>query len=113
PIERYLYQLKSFVRNRTHPEGSIAEGYVAFECMTLCSRYLSDICTRFNKPDRNFDGGDMTEFLSFSRVGRPLGVGDVRIFCLKEWEEAHIYILKNAEEVQPYIEEFSNSLSDS
>ncbi|CAN1153447.1 hypothetical protein LINPERHAP2_LOCUS19416 [Linum perenne] len=112
PIERYLYQLKSFVRNRTHPEGSIAEGYIAFECMTLCSRYLSDISTRFNKPDRNFDGGDMTEFLSFSQVGRTLGVGALRIFSMKEVEQAHIYVMKNSEEVQPYIEEFSNSFSD-
>ncbi|CAN1782437.1 hypothetical protein LINPERHAP1_LOCUS15825 [Linum perenne] len=104
PIERYLYQLKSFVRNRTHPEGSIAEGYIAFECMTLCSRYLSDISTRFNKPDRNFDGGDMTEFLSFSQVGRTLGVGALRIFSMKEVEQAHIYVMKNSEEVQPYIE---------
>ncbi|CAN1792329.1 hypothetical protein LINPERHAP1_LOCUS19637, partial [Linum perenne] len=104
PIERYLYELKSFVRNRTHPEGSIAEGYIASECMTLCSRYLSDITTRFNKMDRNYDGGNMDEFLSFSQVGRSLGVGKTRDLSVEEFEQAHIYVMKNSEEVQPYIE---------
>ncbi|CAI0559256.1 unnamed protein product, partial [Linum tenue] len=65
PIERYLHDLKSYVRNRTHPEASIAEGYIASECMTLCSR-LSP----------------------------------------KELEQAHIYVMKNSEEVQPFFEEF-------
>ncbi|GMP78094.1 hypothetical protein CsSME_00034161 [Camellia sinensis var. sinensis] len=36
-IERYLLTLKKYVRNRTHPEGSIAEGYLAEECLTFCS----------------------------------------------------------------------------
>ncbi|KAK1379855.1 hypothetical protein POM88_026599 [Heracleum sosnowskyi] len=41
PIERYLAKLKSYVRNRSKPEGSIAEGYLAEECLTFCSRFLS------------------------------------------------------------------------
>ena len=41
PIERYLGKLKSYVRNRNRPEGSIAEGYLAEECVTFCSRFLS------------------------------------------------------------------------
>lgn len=39
PIERYLYKL-AFVRNKGHPEGSIAEAYLADECVTFCARYL-------------------------------------------------------------------------
>ncbi|WMV08510.1 hypothetical protein MTR67_001895 [Solanum verrucosum] len=38
PVERWLYFLKSFIDNRACPEGCIAEGYIANECMTLCSR---------------------------------------------------------------------------
>ncbi|CAN1343615.1 hypothetical protein LINPERPRIM_LOCUS39853 [Linum perenne] len=63
PIERYLYELKSYIRNRTFPEGSMAEGYIASECMTFCSSLSS-----------------------------------------KELEQAHIYVMKNSEEVQPYFE---------
>ena len=40
PVERQLYTYKSYIRNRARPEGSIIEGYIADECMTLCSRYL-------------------------------------------------------------------------
>ncbi|XP_038982201.1 uncharacterized protein LOC120110683 [Phoenix dactylifera] len=43
PIERYLVRLKEYVRNRAYPEGSIAEGYIADECLTFCSRYLEGV----------------------------------------------------------------------
>jgi hypothetical protein len=48
PIERRLYTLKRSVRNKAHPEGSIAEAYVAVESLTFCSRYVDDVETRFN-----------------------------------------------------------------
>ncbi|CAD6267915.1 unnamed protein product [Miscanthus lutarioriparius] len=38
PVERRLLTLKRFVRNMARPEGSIAEAYVAAECLTICSR---------------------------------------------------------------------------
>ncbi|XP_057447269.1 uncharacterized protein LOC130739062 [Lotus japonicus] len=52
PIERYLRILKSYVRNKARPEGSIAEGYVAEECITFCARYLIDMDSRLNRPDK-------------------------------------------------------------
>ncbi|XP_039138843.1 uncharacterized protein LOC120276184 [Dioscorea cayenensis subsp. rotundata] len=36
-IERYMHKLKGYVRNKSRPEGSIAEGYLADECLTFCS----------------------------------------------------------------------------
>ncbi|XP_019052608.1 PREDICTED: uncharacterized protein LOC104593471 isoform X2 [Nelumbo nucifera] len=51
-IERYLLTLKSFVCNRAHPEGSIAEGYLAHECLNFCLQYLLGVETRFNRPRR-------------------------------------------------------------
>jgi hypothetical protein len=53
PIERRLYTLKRYVRNRARPEGSIAEAYIADECLTFCSRYMDDVETRFNREPRN------------------------------------------------------------
>jgi hypothetical protein len=53
PIERRLYTLKRYVRNRARPEGSIAEAYIADECLTFCSRYMDDVETRFNRAPRN------------------------------------------------------------
>jgi hypothetical protein len=43
PIERYLHTLKGYARNKAHPEGSIAEGYILEECMTFCSHFLEDM----------------------------------------------------------------------
>jgi hypothetical protein len=53
PIERQLYTLKRYVTNRAWPEGSIAEAYIANECLTFCSKYMDDVDTRFNREPRN------------------------------------------------------------
>ncbi|KAI9125897.1 hypothetical protein K1719_003315 [Acacia pycnantha] len=50
PIERFLGKLKSYVRNKAWPEGSIAEGYIGDEVLYFCSRYFDDIETSFNRP---------------------------------------------------------------
>jgi hypothetical protein len=41
------------VWHRSRPEGSIAEAYVADECLTFSSKYLDDVDTRFNREPRN------------------------------------------------------------
>nr|XP_033511982.1 uncharacterized protein LOC104096129 isoform X1 [Nicotiana tomentosiformis]XP_033511983.1 uncharacterized protein LOC104096129 isoform X2 [Nicotiana tomentosiformis] len=61
PIERELGHFKSFVRNKAQPEGSIAEGYLAEESLTFCSRYIEDIETRFNRPRRVRNDPNVTE----------------------------------------------------
>ena len=48
-LVKYLGYLKSYVKNRMQPKGSIVEGYLAKECLTFCSRYLDKIKTRFNR----------------------------------------------------------------
>ncbi|XP_015945601.1 uncharacterized protein LOC107470705 [Arachis duranensis] len=56
PVEQYMCTLKSYVRNRSRPEGSITEGYLANECINFCTRYLhEDVQTRFNRIPRNND----------------------------------------------------------
>ncbi|KAH7842091.1 hypothetical protein Vadar_001397 [Vaccinium darrowii] len=56
PIERYLQRLKSYVRNKAYPEASIAEGYMAEECLTFCSRYFESVETLFNRPVKMLAG---------------------------------------------------------
>ena len=75
--------------------------------MTLCSRYLKGIKTKFNRLDRNYDGGLHTaegEICIFSHSGRALGSGMTRNLNDDEWLQAHIYVLKNCDEVQPFLE---------
>jgi hypothetical protein len=42
-VERYLRMLKGYMRNKAHPEGSMAKGYLLEECLTICSHILEDI----------------------------------------------------------------------
>ncbi|XP_025640648.1 uncharacterized protein [Arachis hypogaea] len=77
PIERYLCRLKSYVRNKSRPEGSIAEGYLAEECLTFCSRYLSpNVDTRLSRRTQNYDNcseADVCHDSYFASLGRPIG----------------------------------------
>lgn len=41
PCERYLGTLKSYVRNKTHPDALMANGYVAKEALGFCTEYLN------------------------------------------------------------------------
>ncbi|WMV23690.1 hypothetical protein MTR67_017075 [Solanum verrucosum] len=110
PIERWLYFLKLFIRNRSCVEGSIAEGHIANEFTTLCSRYLHTMETKFNRLERNYDGGAIESdggLMIFCQPGKALKGGKTHRLDLKEMEQAHIYILKNCDEVQPFLEEFS------
>lgn len=71
PIQRYLSCLKGFLRNRSQPEGSIAEGYIAQECITFCSRYFEGIETVFNRPQRNDDSHFNEDLYLFGTGGQP------------------------------------------
>lgn len=90
-IERYFLTLKKYVRNRSHPEGSIVEGYLAEECLTFCSLYLHDVESKLNRPIRNYEGG-----------GR--GLGKMKLILLDQiaCEQAHRYVLANSNAVTPY-----------
>jgi hypothetical protein len=44
---------KSSVHNKAAPEGCIAEGYISYELVTFCSRYLDNAPLSHNRPQRN------------------------------------------------------------
>ncbi|XP_072074365.1 uncharacterized protein [Arachis hypogaea] len=74
-IERYLCRLKSYVRNKSRPEGSIAEGYLVEECLTFCSRYLSpDVDTRLSRRTQNYDNCSEAEPIGGKRKGQPFSL---------------------------------------
>ncbi|CAA0829472.1 Unknown protein [Striga hermonthica] len=74
--ERYLGKLKEYVKNRSRPEGSIAEGYLAEEGLIFCSRYLPDGAKKkskgFNRKSVEVDACDDVSII-FPKVGHPLG----------------------------------------
>ncbi|XP_027157024.1 uncharacterized protein LOC113758302 [Coffea eugenioides] len=108
PVERYLGTLKSYVRNKSRPEGSIAQGYLAEECINFCLLYLADyVETKFNRPSRNEEvHKEIEEGLDiFSKSGHPLGRGKATVFDAHILSKAHQYILFNCDAVTPYIEQ--------
>ncbi|XP_042952408.1 uncharacterized protein LOC122289468 isoform X2 [Carya illinoinensis] len=99
PFERYLGRFKRYVKNKTCPEGSIAEAYIHVECLTFASMYLHDVPTRFINEDRNIDiGVQTTEVASlsvFSQKVRPLGISiptqlEKKLFKTARWEHYNI-----------------------
>ena len=92
--------------NKAHPEGSIAEGYIAEECVIFCSRYLHNVETKLNRVERNFDGGHGEPYIGLSIFRQ-----NVRLFgealydelSSNEHMQAQFYVLQNCEEVKPWI----------
>lgn len=114
-MERYLCKLKSYVRNKSRPEGSIAEGYLIEECLTFFSRYMhKGVKTKLNKGVEDFDVLDGTSEsggVVFLNVGHPVGgkrrrKGKLITLDVLLSEQAHRYALFNSDcaEVDEYIE---------
>lgn len=106
PIERTLKKYKKYVRNRAHPEGCIAEGYVVDECSNFCSMYLRGIETRWNREKRNVDSGvEGTEqrLDVFSQRVRPFGAVSIVILDPNEFAKARRYVLSNCNDTASYM----------
>ncbi|XP_019264921.1 PREDICTED: uncharacterized protein LOC109242523 isoform X2 [Nicotiana attenuata] len=110
PIERELGHFKSFVRNKAQPEGSIAEGYLAEQSLTFCSRYIEDIETRFNRPRRVRDDPNINEPSGrssiFPQLGKPASASVTFPLTHMQKLQAHRYVLLNCAIVTPFVDEF-------
>ena len=102
--ERWLHKFKSSIRNIGQPEGSMAENYLIEECMTLCSRCLHRIETKFNHLDCNDDGdvGAKRKLSVFSHIGRPLGLGKVCNLDSSDGDRAHLHVLMNCKQISSF-----------
>ena len=106
PIERRLGTFKRFIRNRARPEGSVPEAYTAYECLTQCSTYFSDIITRFTRPERNLDGRQNilpTDSSIFSHGINLLGAYKLH-YQDNDYDSMVWFVLNNCEEVDEYKE---------
>ncbi|XP_068498546.1 uncharacterized protein [Phaseolus vulgaris] len=113
PIERYLGHLKSYVRNKAQPEGSIAEGYLAEEVLTFTSEYMEGVETRSNRPSRVDDScnTNMPQLSTiFPPIGRVVSASSTFELSTMQRTQAHRYVLFNCPEVTPFIQEFKSHL---
>ncbi|XP_021774355.1 uncharacterized protein LOC110738299 [Chenopodium quinoa] len=104
PIERYLAFLKSHVSNKAQPEGSIAEGYLLWEKITFCSRYLESVEMIFSKPKRNEDGVPNIYTYLYNSGGRVLGKKDNVRLDDKSLMQAHRYVSLHSDEMKLVLE---------
>ncbi|KAK5845411.1 hypothetical protein PVK06_001595 [Gossypium arboreum] len=104
---RFLRKLKSYCRNKLYLEGSIAEGYLAEECMTFCSRYLEDVETRLNRPSRNVGLNDpnFAETYLFQSYGEPIGKVEIVELDERSWVQAHRFVLFHHDSIEPLRED--------
>lgn len=90
---RCLGTYKGNVRNRLHPEASIAQYYILEECMSFCRRYLDESLVKSNQRtpcnDRNESHSTKREGFRLNDVTR---------------QQIHRYILNNMEIIDPYRE---------
>ena len=103
-----MHKLKSYVCNKVHIEGSIAEKYLANECLTFCSRYLHGIETKFNRVEQNYDGGtsacaNTSQLSTFSTPGRHLGKA-IRCELNDLHNAATFYVLQNCVNAYRFVE---------
>ncbi|XP_071740172.1 uncharacterized protein [Rutidosis leptorrhynchoides] len=112
-LPKYLGTLKSYVRNKSKPEGSIVEGYLAEECLSFCFLYLaSDVKTIHNKTSRNYDdGGDDNVLPIFCMPGRPIDATSVVKLSYDTLAIAHSHVLFNCSEIDFLRTEHLNILS--
>ncbi|GJX30822.1 hypothetical protein Tco_0240677 [Tanacetum coccineum] len=108
-------KLKNYVRNKAKPEGSIAEGYVAEEALTFCSRYLKDdVETRFNRLGRNDDGlpeEEPNKFQVFRSVCKPTGRMKETRLTTDVMQAVIWFVLNNSPEVDADILAYREILS--
>ena len=96
------------VKNKARVEGSICEAYLCQETTHFCSYYFdSHVQTMRTRVGRNDDGGEGSTSASqisiFNHAGRPHGTCSNRYLLDKELAAAHLHVLLNCPEVEPYI----------
>ncbi|KAK5846280.1 hypothetical protein PVK06_002563 [Gossypium arboreum] len=80
--------------------------------MTFCSRYLEDVETRLNRPNRNAGLNDhnLAETYLFQSYGEPIGKVEIAELDDISWIQAHRYVLFHHDLVEPLRNEYKQIL---
>jgi hypothetical protein len=88
---------KGDVRTQSHPEGSIMEGSMFYESLTICARYLHSR----NDDGRQVENCSTTPF--FHSLGRGLAGKSIVTLDYKTWLQAHRCVLFNYPNIELYL----------
>ena len=56
PFERMNGVMQGYIRNRSHPDASMAKGFLTYECVSFCQNYLSTKNQNVGMPTRKHLG---------------------------------------------------------
>ncbi|XP_074359908.1 uncharacterized protein LOC141700032 [Apium graveolens] len=101
PFERYMKAFKGYVRNPAHPEGCIAEAYVAEEAVE-CLVNFEEATIGLPKKGRDEQNG----------ITRPLSGVTIIKPSNEDLQLAHICFLQNSNDIRPYFDEHMASLME-
>ncbi|GLT51255.1 hypothetical protein SLA2020_246760 [Shorea laevis] len=109
PFKRRMHGLKSLVKNKGRPEGSICENYIMSEISYFISLYFQgEVETRGDRIPRNLVGLGLSVNIGlsiFNNHGKPIGsLQQQRVLTTEERNAAMYYVLMNCEELKGWIE---------
>ncbi|XP_074369118.1 uncharacterized protein LOC141709581 [Apium graveolens] len=99
PFERYMKAFKGYVRNPAHPEGCIAEAYVAEEAVE-CLVNFDEATIGLPENVRHEQNG----------IIRPLSGATIIKPSKEDLQLAHLCFLQNSNDIRPYFDEHMASL---
>jgi len=95
PFERYMKELKSFVKNKAKPEGSMAYGYLREESIGFLTEYLAEYTPTIKRAwDDKEDPTMNEEILEGAKRNCPMSLEFQKLI--------HAFVLDNTEHMEPY-----------
>ncbi|KAK1687163.1 hypothetical protein QYE76_048011 [Lolium multiflorum] len=107
-FERMNGVIKGYVRNRSHPDGSIVQGWLTEECISFCTNYLDiedPVGLPQNKHLRRFEG-----------VGHKNGRKELHVHMsgrTSDFDRANLVALQHIDLIDPWLKEHKTMIQNS
>ncbi|KAK1605574.1 hypothetical protein QYE76_029247 [Lolium multiflorum] len=108
PFERMNGVIKGYIRNRSHPDGSIVQGWLTEECISFCTNYLDiedPVGLPQNKHLRRFEG-----------VGHKNGRKELHVHMsgrTSDFDRANLVALQHIDLIDPWLKEHKTMIENS
>ncbi|KAK1611707.1 hypothetical protein QYE76_035380 [Lolium multiflorum] len=108
PFERMNGVIKGYVRNRSHPDGSIVQGWLTEECISFCTNYL-DIEDPVGLPQNK-------HLCRFEGVGHKNGRKELHVHMSgrsSDFDRANLVALQHIDLIDPWLKEHKTMIENS
>src|SRR3954451_2923323 len=101
PFERQNGVMKGYVRSRSHPDASMAKGFLTYECITFCQSYIRSEEEDVGLPTRTHLG--RLAGFGHREGNRSLHVGIMN--RRDDYDRAHRFALQHLTLIGPWVKE--------